>query len=201
LIASTMSFLSHDRNEGRKRTIPGEEGTWVFLFGDMTIFAVLFAAYLYHRGVEPSAFAESQAKLHQIFAIVNTLLLLTSSLLVVTAARSVRRGGSQLATRLTVGAFVLGLAFVVNKAIEYALETSAGLTPNTNSFFMYFYIVTGLHLFHVVIGLMLLGCMIFLTSRRCLSGRQQAYLDGIACYWHMVDLLWIVIVPLLYLVH
>jgi nitric oxide reductase NorE protein len=183
-----------------QRRLPAEEGVWVFLFGDMTVFAILFGVYLYYRGQDPAVFDASQRALNQTFGVVNTLVLLTSSLLVVTAVRAVRAGARPLARWLIYAAMTCGVIFVANKAIEYAEKIAHDITPATNQFFMYFYVMTGLHLFHVVLGLALLGLMVKLTRKPALGGRDVGYLEGAACFWHMVDLLWIVIFPLLYLV-
>lgn len=173
---------------------------WVFIFGDMTVFAMLFGVYLYYRGQDAAQFNQSQTSLSQTFGVANTLILLTSSLLVVTALRAVRRGCAPLARGLIYGAMLCGLIFIINKVIEYSDKIGHGLVPATNQFFMYFYVMTGLHLFHVVIGLGLLRFVVELTRRPILGAREQSYLEGSACFWHMVDLLWIVIFPLLYLV-
>lgn len=182
------------------RHIPGEEGVWVFIFGDMTVFAILFGVYLYYRGEQPELFNEAQLLLNQTFGVVNTLVLLTSSLFVVTAVRAVRRDANVLATRLTYAAIICGFVFIVNKAIEYGQKISHGIVPATNQFFMYFYVMTGLHLLHVILGMAFLWFVVKLTRRASLSQREHGYLEGAACFWHMVDLLWIVIFPLLYLV-
>lgn len=184
----------------RTYRLPAEEGTWVFIFGDMTVFALLLGVYLYYRGADPTQFADSQQRLNRVFGVVNTLVLLTSSLLVVTAVRAVRRGCAVLATRLILGAMGCGTVFVINKALEYGEKISHNLVPTTNQFFMYFYVMTGLHLAHVLVGLVMLGLIAVLSRRAPLSARQHAYLDGAACFWHMVDLLWIVVFALLYLV-
>lgn len=196
--APSTSRVSADRDPERR--LPAEEGVWVLIFGDMTVFAVLFGAYLYYSGTQPGVVEESRMQLNQTFGIVNTLVLLTSSLLVVTAVRAVRRGGGLLARRLVYGAVACGAVFVLNKVIEYSQKISHGLVPTTNQFFTYFYVLTGLHLLHVLIGIALLVFMIRLTRHPDLTSRQNGYLEGCACFWHMVDLLWIVIFPLLYLV-
>lgn len=189
-----------DVGAARTRHVPGEEGVWVFLFGDMAVFTILFGVYLYYRGQQPATFDESQLRLNQTFGAVNTLVLLTSSLFVVTAVRAVRRHANVLATRLTYAAMACGVIFIVNKAIEYGEKISQGIVPATNQFFMYFYVMTGLHLGHVVIGLALLGFVARLARQPAPSARQLGYLEGAGCFWHMVDLLWVVIFPLLYLV-
>lgn len=183
-----------------ERRMPAEEGVWVFLLGDMTVSAILFSVYLFYRGQDSNLFNTSQLKLNQTFGVINTLVLLTSSLLVVTAVRAVRQNAFQLARTLTYGAMACGVIFVMNKVIEYSQKISHGIVPGTNQFFMYFYVMTGLHLFHVVIGMALLGLIVKLTRKPTLTDREHGYLEGAACFWHMVDLLWIVIFPLLYLV-
>jgi nitric oxide reductase NorE protein len=181
--------------------MPGEEGTWVFIFGDLTVFSILFGVFLYYRGQESAVFTSSQRSLNEAFGLANTLILLTSSLFVVTAVRAVRRGANALAGRLLIGAMVCGLGFIVNKGFEYGQKVSHDLVPTTNEFFMYYYVMTGLHLLHVIIGMLLLALAFVLSKRPSLSDRQHGYLDGAACFWHMVDLLWIVLFALLYLVH
>lgn len=195
-----VGMVAVGKVDRQARRLPGEEGTWVFIFGDMTVFAVLFGVYLYYRGADPVLFDGSQARLNLTFGVANTLILLSSSLLVVTAVRAVRQRENVLAGRLIVGAMVCGALFVVNKCVEYWQKASQGFLPVTDQFFTYFYAMTGLHLVHVVVGIGLLWFMWTLNRRVELTEWQNSYLDGAACFWHMVDLLWIIIFPLLYLV-
>jgi nitric oxide reductase NorE protein len=181
--------------------VPGEPGVWVLLFGDMGIFSILFGVYMQRRGENPDLFAQSQAALNQTFGAVNTLVLLGSSLLVVLAAQAMRRPELRpRAPRLTVAAAVLGVCFVVIKAIEYDEKFSAGITPSTNEFFMYYFVLTGLHLAHVIVGLGVLLALSRLARIPAPTAIHIAFFEGGACFWHMVDLLWIVIFPLLFLV-
>ena len=185
----------------RHHRVPGETGIWVFIFGDMLVFAITFASYLYYRGKNVALFNASQHLLNPDFGLVNTLLLLTSSLFVVLAVGTVRRGLQQPAPPLILGAFGCGLAFSVLKIIEYSSKVDAGLTPQTNNFFMLYYVLTGLHWFHLAIGLGALTYMFFSARRPALDTKQFGWFEGFGCYWHMVDLLWIVLFPLLYLVN
>jgi nitric oxide reductase NorE protein len=186
----------------RRRHVPGEEGVWVFILGDMAVFALLFGVYLYYRAADPSLFRVSQQGLDQTFGAVNTLLLLASSLFVVTGVRAIRRPAAQVAPRLFAAAFACGLGFVLNKYLEYSDKLSHGIKPATNDFWMYYYVLTGLHLFHLLLGLGVLA-FCFVQSRKpalALDPVRFAFVEGGACFWHMVDLLWIVLFPLLYLV-
>jgi nitric oxide reductase NorE protein len=181
--------------------VPGEPGIWVLIFGDMTVFAVLFGVYLHARSADPQLFAESQDSLNRSAGAFNTVVLLTSSLLVVFAVQAYRDPVRRHMTpRLLFGGAVVGGLFVVVKAFEYYEKFDAGLFPNTNDFFMYYFVLTGLHLVHVVIGLVVLVVLSRLARAPEASPTRMAFLEGGACFWHMVDLLWIVIFPLLFLV-
>jgi nitric oxide reductase NorE protein len=185
----------------RERRVPGEPGIWVLLFGDMLVFAVLFAVYLHARGPKHELFASSQDALNRNFGAINTLVLLTSSLLVVFAGRALRsQKWRHLAQHLTLAGAAVGVCFVVIKLIEYHEKISAGITPSTNEFFMYYYVLTGLHLAHVIVGLLVLVALSRLARKPDPTATHLAFFEGGSCFWHMVDLLWIVIFPLLFLV-
>jgi nitric oxide reductase NorE protein len=195
---SALASPAANQSPGPSTHLPGEEGTWVFILGDMSVFAVFFATYLYYRTQDPTLFRASQRTLHQSYGAINTLLLLTSSLFVVTGVRAIRRQ-LRVAPRLFVGAFACGLGFCLLKVLEYHDKIAHNQTPSTNSFYLYFFILTGVHLFHLLIGMGLL-VFLWLQSRRTAHTPQQiAFIEGGASFWHMVDLLWIVLFPLLYL--
>lgn len=181
--------------------IPGEVGAWVFILGDMTVFALLFGVFVYYRGQQPRLFEHAQLQLHRSFGAINTLLLLTSSLGVITAVRAVRAHLNKLATATIAIAMLCGTAFLVNKGLEWSDLLSHGHKPATNNFFMYFFVLTGIHAFHLLIGMGVLTTLLILTRKPTLSKGQYAFLEGGACFWHMVDLLWIVLFALLYLMH
>ncbi|MCW3016514.1 MAG: cytochrome oxidase subunit [Solirubrobacterales bacterium] len=183
----------------RERRLPGEEGTWVFILGDLTVFAVMFGVFLYYRGQDPELFRSSQEQMRQGFGVVNTLLLLTSSLFVVVGVHAVRAQRHVLAQRMFLLALGCGLAFAGVKYFEYTDKLDHGFKPATNDFWMYYFTLTGVHLFHVVVGMGMLGFLSVLARREELNDRMTALLEGGACFWHMVDLLWIVLFALLYL--
>lgn len=183
------------------RHVPGEPGIWVLLFGDMLVFTILFAVYLHRRGENKELFAQSQEALNRSFGAINTLVLLTSSVLVVFAVRALRSEQSRhLAHRLTVAGAGVGACFVVIKVFEYHEKVAAGITPSTNEFFMYYFVLTGLHLAHVIVGLGVLLALSRLARKPAPTHTHIAFFEGGGCFWHMVDLLWIVIFPLLFLV-
>lgn len=185
------------RQRGSAGHVPGEIGLWVFILADMTIFGVFFVAFLVERGESPAQFAASRRELTTAVGAVNTFILLTSSLLVATAVRSYREGApGARAPWLVLGAGGCGLAFAALKLAEWLKGLSSGLTPSGDTFFTFYYALTGVHYLHVLIGLAALGLM-WRTMRR--PGGSVALVEGAASYWHMVDLLWVVLFALLYL--
>lgn len=179
--------------------LPGEAGVWVLIVGDMAVFGIFFAVFSYYRGLDPATFAAAQAQLNQTYGVVNTLLLLASSWLVAIAVQTARAGEGSVAPRCFALAGLCGLGFGGIKIIEYSEKIAAGITLTTNDFFMYYYMFTGIHFFHLLVGLVVL---LFLWRRARAGIRTPGdlvFLESGASYWHMVDLLWIVLFSLLYL--
>jgi nitric oxide reductase NorE protein len=182
------------------RRVPGESGTWVFLFGDMAVFGAFFVTFLVERAGAPAVFDAARTTLHVGVGVVNTLVLLTSSLLVVLALGAMRAGHRAVATRAVAAAIVCGIGFIALKVSEYVSLAAAGHGPGANHFYLYYFILTGLHLFHVCLGLGALTFVLTQTRRAELSTTRTALVEGAACFWHLVDLLWIFLFALLYLV-
>jgi nitric oxide reductase NorE protein len=180
--------------------IPGEEGTWIFILGDMTVFALLFGVFIDARSKDPILFNHSQAVLNQNYGAINTLLLLSSSMMVITGIRAIRHNIRGLAPAMFLGAIGCGLGFSFMKYLEWSEKFSHGIKPATNDFWMYYFILTGLHFFHLILGMVVLTYLFVQSRKPTLTVRQFAFVEGGACFWHMVDLLWIVLFPLLYLV-
>lgn len=180
--------------------VPGEAGVWVLIFGDMVAFAAFFGVFMFSRGNDPALFDASRNHLHVSYAVINTVLLLTSSLFVAAAVRQFRAGQRDTAPGLVILAFGCGLGFMVNKALEYRVEINSGISLTTNLFYTFFFTMTAVHLLHLVIGLVGLGVMWKLARRPEPTAGNLLVIEVGATYWHMVDLLWVVIFPLLYLV-
>lgn len=174
-----------------------ENGLWVFILGDMSLFGAFFAGFAWQAHVEPAVFAASARELLIGIGGINTLVLLTSSLFVVAAVHATKAGAFRPAARALAAALLCALLFAVLKVAEYSVEVSAGYTPSTNLFFTFYFVLTGIHLLHVLIGAVLL-----LTAWRGLrAGKPNVsarFVEGAGIYWHMVDLLWVVLFPLLY---
>lgn len=177
--------------------LPGAPSMWFFVIGDLLIFGLYFVSYMYFRGQDTPTFLESQRHLNQGLGAFNTLVLLTSSLFVALGTIAARSGETAEAFKLFVLGLVCGAIFPVVKVFEWIPEISAGFTPGTNNFFMYYYLLAGMHLCHVLLGLVILG---FVAHDLKTSKKPSInFVETGAIYWHMVDLLWLFILALFYL--
>lgn len=180
--------------------IPAELGVWLFILLDMCIFALYFWVYLWDKSAHPDQFLLGQATLDQNFGALNTVLLLTSSYFAAAAVRAARVGDLKvyrLNIKLTM---TLGVGFLAVKTIEYSQKFEAGLHIATNEFYRYYFAFTGLHLVHVIIGLSFLSYLLFSIRTPEQLRAKIPSVEGGGLYWHMVDLLWIVLFTLIYLV-
>lgn len=195
-----------DRDDAREPSrwttghVPGEAGLWVFILGDMLVFGLFFGIFITLRGDGLEEFRAGRETLSTGFGVANTLLLLTGSILVVLAMRAVRSHRRDLASRLLLGAIATGAVFAINKAIEYGEKFDAGLNPTTNDFYTLYFAFTGIHLLHLLIGVVALAFMVRLTRRPTVGEHDTSLFESGATFWHLVDLLWLVLFPLFYLV-
>ena len=181
------------------RRTPGEGGIWVFILADMTVFALMFGALVLLQADDPARYELGQDHLHVEIGVANTIVLLGSSLAVALAVRHARAGALRPARRLFGVAFGCALLFWTLKLFEYASLGGDGVSARENEFFLYYFSFTGVHLLHVTLGLAALGGVIRLTRRPALTDHERSLVETGASYWHMVDLLWIVLFALLYL--
>lgn len=183
----------------RSPHLPGETGVWVFILGDMLMFAAFFIVFMYYRGEDVALYVKSQHTLNQHLGALNTFLMLSSSWCVAVAVETARRARTRSAQGWLLAAMACAMGFVVVKFFEYGEKISAGITLTSNDFFMYYYMLTGLHLMHVLLGLGVLSYL-WLTLRAPRVESTLRTLESGASFWHMVDILWIVLFALLYLV-
>ena len=182
----------------RRERLPGEEGVWMFVLGDLLVFALFFGTYLFYRAEAPTLYTDSQRSLDAGLGLANTLALLTSSAALAIGVKSAREGAVSAARPWILAAIVFGVGFALGKTIEYSQKFSAGYGVETNEFFMFFFMLTGIHFVHVLVGLVLLS-LLYRTMRAPMSESGVRLLESGAIYWHMVDLLWIVLFTLFYL--
>lgn len=183
----------------RGRHLPGELGIWVFILGDMVLFGLFFGTFMFYRADSPELYARSQETLSYNFGAMNTLLLLASSWFVAMAVQHGKNQRVALVPLRLAAAFVCGLAFAVLKVVEYGEKIHAGITPATNDFFMFYFVLTGVHFFHLLIGMSVLAYLWNRCRQTPWIPQNLVVLESGASFWHLIDLLWIVLFALLYL--
>lgn len=176
--------------------LPGDGSMWVFVLGDLIIFGAYFIIFMVYRAQERGLFLASQQHLSLGIGVINTLVLIGSSWFVARGVQASRGDDHARAVRLTACGGACGVLFICIKGYEWSAKISQGLTLPHNDFFMFYYMLTGVHLFHVALGLLILGVVI--VNIRNPQQRRPSIAEAGATYWHMVDLLWIVIFALLY---
>jgi len=199
-ISADTALAASDIGERKPLTsghLPGESSMWFFIIGDLLIFGVYFISYMIYRGQNQELFLQSQQHLNQGVGAINTIVLLTSSLFVALGTQAARDGKKSDAYRLWALALALGAAFPLLKMIEWIPKIGAGLTAGKNLFFTYYYMMTGLHLCHVLLGLVIMGFV--MRNLRASTQPNIKFVETGAMYWHMVDLLWLVLFALFYL--
>jgi nitric oxide reductase NorE protein len=178
-----------------QRRLPGDGDMWVMVLGDMVIFAGYFVVFLVYRTMNEGEFLAAAQHLDITLGVANTVILLTSSWLVARAVLETRAGRHEHAVRLIYAGGAGGVLFMALKGYEWFLKLSAGHT-NSEMFFSFYYVITGVHLVHVLIGLIVLGVLV--RELRNPGRRRASMVEAGAIYWHMVDLLWVIIFALFY---
>ncbi len=168
--------------------LPGDLMIWVLIVSELLVFGAGLLAFLGMRAMDPVGFAADQAQLNRVAGAANTIVLVTSGYCAARAVHSARR----MRLWLT-GAIVFGVVFLVVKWLEYAEKARLGIGIETSDFFTFYYLLTGFHALHVVAGLVIFGLLMrWHTPRNLEAG---------TAFWHMVDLIWILLFPIIYLVH
>ena len=185
-------------------------GMWLFLYTEIILFGGLFVLYAVYFHDYPKAFAENGKELDRVIGAVNTVILLISSFTVAASITALRRESKRLCLGLLGISFGCGALFLVNKYFEWGHKFALGIYPNSpdlvsgppgrNIFFGLYYVITGLHGLHVIIGMTLLAISIVLVGRNSVNAKRYVFLENSGLYWHLVDLIWIFVFPLFYLV-
>ncbi|MGD9665567.1 MAG: cytochrome c oxidase subunit 3, partial [Novosphingobium sp.] len=177
---------------------------WIFIAMDCTSFGVLFLVFMYERMGQVALFDEASHLLNAPLGFFNACVLITSSWLVAWANIVGREGRFDEARRLMLAGMAVASIFLIVKVIEYYMKLSVGITVKTNEFFLFYYALTGVHLMHYLGGMVILAILAQGPSPYLPAAEAKAsylrWLEGGSLYWHMVDLLWIFIFSILYLI-
>jgi len=185
----------------RKHTqIPGSLAIWAAILAEMTEFAIMFIVYFLAKVHNPEIFAAGPLKLNTLAGASNTLVMLTSSFFVVRAVIAIRENQRVACIRWLWGAVVLGAIYLVIKYFEYQWNISQGISTETNIFYAVYYYVTFNHFLHVGWGSAAIVWVIFRVHTNIYTKEEHEGLLNVAVYWHMIDLAWITIFPLLYVI-
>jgi len=181
--------------------LPGDFAIWIFILAEMLVFGVMFIVYAFARAHQLEVFNASQLTLNRGLGTLNTIILITSSYFVVRSVAAIKVNNAQQSVRWLLGALALGAMFIAVKLWEFNEKFSAGITLETNDFYMYYLTLTSFHLMHVLMGVIILGCVVFKLNKGDYTATEHFGVETGASFWHMVDLLWIVLFPLVYIIH
>ncbi len=187
-----------DARDARPEAV-GDAGVWFFIAADIMLFAVFFAAFMVYRHADPQLFERSRQLLDPGIGTLNTIILLSSSWLVALAVHAARAADRAAVSRYLAAGMLVGSGFAVTKVFEYSTKIQSGLTMLTDDFFMFYYALTGLHFIHFLIGMGVLAVCWFKCRNEPLDDNYRVWIESSGCYWHMVDLLWIILFPMIYL--
>ncbi|MFA7501159.1 MAG: cytochrome c oxidase subunit 3 [Sulfurimonas sp.] len=185
---------------------PGDFAIWIVIYIELLTFGLMFLGYAFSRRADIELFNASQSVLNQASGFVDTLILITSSYFVVKAVNTVKnarieniQASNESASRWLLAAILFGIMFLINKLLEFSDIFSQGINLSTNTFFMFYLLLTMFHFMHVVLGVVILFNIRKRTKTLCYSEQNCRGIESGALYWHLVDLLWIILFPLVYI--
>jgi nitric oxide reductase NorE protein len=171
--------------------LPGDLMMWILIASELLVFGAALIAFLAVRTTDPAGFAADQALLDRTAGAVNTIVLVTSGLCAALSVTACKRGERTLARRWLGAAAALGAVFLVVKGFEYWAKAASGIGLETSPFFTFYYLITGFHAAHVVAGIVIFGLVAMADNVR--------NIESGAAFWHMVDLVWVLLFPIIYL--
>lgn len=205
--SNDMSVHSHVHRDDFGAKI----GMWLFLFTEVLLFGGLFLIYMNYRYTFAEQFHDAAKNLDVSLGTINTLILLTSSLTMALSIAAIQRRKKGLSIFFILTTIAFALAFMVNKYFEWSAKFHHGLIPGSDTmqakhngeivFYGLYYSMTGLHGLHVIIGIIILTFMLVFVIRNKISHDNYMKLENSGLYWHLVDLIWIFLFPLFYLLH
>jgi cytochrome c oxidase subunit 3 len=205
------AITAHHEGHTHRDDYGARMGMWLFLFTELILFGGMFVIYAVYRFSHPGEFELGGKELDTLVGTINTMVLLTSSLTVAMSITAIQRGNKKLSLILVGITIALALVFLVNKYFEWSHKFSVGLYPQSPEllnkppgeilYFGLYFVMTGLHALHVIIGAIVLAVMMLFIKRDVITAQSYVKLEVGALYWHLVDVIWIFLFPLFYLVH
>jgi cytochrome c oxidase subunit 3 len=188
----------------------GKLGMWIFLLTELFLFGGLFLVYAVFRSSYSADFHEAARELNSFIGTLNTVFLLTSSLTVAMSLTAIQLNDTKKAFWLILLTIIFAALFMMNKYFEWSHKFEFRIYPGSPVlknlargellFFGLYYMMTGLHALHVLVGMILLSIVLFKVKKGIIHRGHYLLLENSALYWHLVDLIWIFLFPLLYLI-
>jgi cytochrome c oxidase subunit 3 len=185
-------------------------GMWLFLFTELLFFGGMFLLYAVYRSSYPAEFHSAAKEEDLLLGSINTMVLLTSSLTIAIAISAIRKGNRQLSSLMQMATILFAVCFLIIKYFEWAAKISKGIYPDSPIllaqekgdilFFGLYFVMTGIHGLHVLLGIIVIAIMLFYTRRGVIDRDNFAKLENTGLYWHFVDIVWIYLFPLFYLI-
>lgn len=186
--------------ETEPKILPGDLAIWFFIFMELLVFGIFFIAYAVMRLQNIEMFNQYQLTLNRELGAANTLLLITSSYFVARAVHAIRINNVKGCINWLYAALGGGAGFLILKSLEYYDKFSAGINLSTNTFYMFYLSLTMFHFLHVILGMLILFAIAIKAQRGAYSDQNYTGVETGASYWHMVDLVWIILFPLVYII-
>ena len=209
--SDTVVQETHSAGHVHRDDIASKMGMWLFLFTELLLFGGMFLLYASYRYQYPDDFKVAAAEMNTFIGAINTIILLTSSLTVALSIAALQKKQKKLSISLLVFTLFCGLAFLINKYFEWGHEISNGIYPKGPAldnmsagqvmYFGLYYTMTGLHGLHVIVGMIFIAVVLGFVIKDKLTFDNYAKLENAGLYWHLVDIIWIFLFPLFYLIH
>ncbi len=181
------------------RLLPGDFAIWFFIFAELLVFGIAFISYAVARVQNIAMFNQYQLTLNSELGALNTLLLITASYFVVRAIHAIRLDNVKSCIIWLYASLGCGAGFLLLKSVEYYDKFSHGINLSTNTFYMFYLSLTMFHFLHVILGMIILFAIAIKAQRGRYSAKNHIGVETGASYWHMVDLVWIILFPLVYI--
>jgi len=206
------AYLQHHFSDAEQQRESAKLGMWIFLITEVLLFGGLFCAYAIYRSWNPDIFHNAHVHLNVYLGTLNTVVLISSSVTMALAIRSMQLGRRQATLKFLVTTILLAAVFMVVKYFEYSHKIHLGQLPgkfytytgiegsNPHIFFSVYFLMTGLHGIHVLAGIGVISWLVVKTVRNRFSAEYYTPIEMTGLYWHLVDLIWIFLFPLFYLV-
>ena len=210
--SSDSHHVQHHFSDAVQQKESAKLGMWIFLLTEILLFGGLFCVYAIFRAWNPEMFINAHRELNQLLGTINTLVLITSSLTIALAIRSLQVDKAKQATMFLALTLLFATVFLVIKYFEYTHKIHLGQLPgkyysytglegtNPHIFFSIYFTMTGLHAVHIIIGMAVIAIMTVKSAQNKFSSRYYTPVELSGLYWHLVDLIWIFLFPLLYLI-